>query len=327
MATIENAALRRKIGDGKGVRPPLRDPDYACEMFARIFEERLRSTFRKPTKVAVVETEVRRYGDVIRDLESDALLGLASLNDKGFAGILPLDPAFVFSLIETMSGADPRDGAAGERALTSIDEALSEDFVDDVFICFEAAIAPPRGDVVKGALRFDKFLKNPSSILDVEEEMEMFSIRISISLGSVDEPRELTLNLPLNVLDYYKAAEIAAQAATLRIAARPEPGAPSALWSRAMLKAANEASYPVTAVLSQFEITLQEIGELGPGSVLPLPSLDGLTADLRFNLSGDLRRAPTIAVGAVGAHGDNRALKIIEEPDDMLIETLSRFKL
>ena len=329
MAAVENAALRRKLGDGKGVRPPLRDADYSCEMFARIFEERLRSTLRKSATVEILEHGVRRYGDIVRELNSEDLIASATLRDKDFAGFMPMSPGFIFTLVEIISGVEADFSPNVERPLTSVDEALSEDFADDVYVCFEAAVAPPRKEFSKGALNFDRFLRNMSSVIDIDDEMEVFTVEFTVSIGPNMDPQPLRLNVFLSALDYYKAAELAVRTAlssTAAAEARAE-GGPNALWSRAMLRALNQAEFPVAAVLAQFRVNIEELSEFTPGYVVELPFLESFHADLRFTHSGPLKDATPICSGDIGAHGDNRALKMTDEPVEEFLAMLDGFHI
>ncbi|QIE55392.1 hypothetical protein G5B40_07935 [Pikeienuella piscinae] len=317
MRGVSHATLRRKIEEARVSHPPLRDPEFVGDLFARLLEERLRVAFRSPVAASVGAARMAKLSDALREAENPALYGVAETPAGQLGGVLTLTAPLVHESIEAMTGAHGAE-AAPDRMPTAIDEALVAGFAEDVIDCFEhAVISGPRpGRGV--AMGFARFTRKASALAEAPDAIDTLAFRLSLSIGD-GGPAPLSFIVPLGVLDMYRAAEKAESAKRPLIAG---PSAPEAIWTSTMLAAVQMAEFRLIAVLNEMTLTVSEIGELVPGSIIPLPVEQRMEVGLRLDTRKGVAGAPEIAAGALGVAGGRRAVKIGTPPEHAFIENL-----
>lgn len=318
MGGISNAILRRKIGEARVNRPPLRDPDFVNDLFARLLEERLRSSLRAPTEVNVESADMARLSAALAGTDAPPLLGVAETRGGQLGAVLTLSAPLIHQVIEAMTGA-PGAPADMERMPTAIDEALLEQFARDVIDCFERS-AVSGGRTADGAsIGFSRFARKAASLAEAPDHVDTLAFRLSLRLGEATAPAALSFIVPLGVLDMYQAAEKAESAR------RPPPehaAAPDGIWTATMLAAARMAEHRMVGVLSEMSLTLSEIAALKPGSIVPLPDGEEMSVSFRLDTPRGPAGAPEIAAGALGVAAGHRAVKIRTPLDEGLAARL-----
>lgn len=318
MGGVSHAILRRKIGEARVSHPPLRDPEFVADLFARLLEERLRTAFQGPVTASVDAARMAKLSEALREAESPALYGVAETPGGQLGGVLTLTAPLVHQAIEAMTGARGAE-AAPDRMPTAIDEALVAGFAEDLIDCFEhAVISGPRPE--RGvAMGFARFARKASSLAEAPDAIDTLAFRLSLSFGDGGAPAPLSFIVPLGVLDMYRAAQKAESARRPLIAG---PSAPEAIWTTTMVAAVQMAEFRLIGVLNEMTLTVSEIGELVPGSIIPLPVEQRMEVGLRLDTRKGVAGAPEIAAGALGVAGGRRAVKISAPPEDAFIESL-----
>ncbi|MFV0474785.1 MAG: FliM/FliN family flagellar motor switch protein [Pikeienuella sp.] len=318
MAGIAHETLRRKIGEARVNRPPIRDPEFVSDLFARLLEERLRGALQTTVEVNVAGADMARLSAALATEEPAALLGVAETRGGGFGAALTFAAPMIHQVIESMTGA-PGAPLAGDRPPTAIDEALLESFARDVIDCFErAAVSSARPDHGV-AIAFSRFARKATSLTESPDLVDTLAFRLSIRLGGAETPAGMSFIVPLGVLDMYRAAE---RAESARRPPLGESSAPEAIWTAAMLAAARSAEYRLVGVLSEMSLTVSEVAALQPGSVIPLPDGQELAVSFRVDTPRGVAGAPEIAAGALGVASGRRAVKVTTAPAPDFIERL-----
>lgn len=310
--------LKRKIGEARGARPPLRDPNFVSDLFARLLEERLRVSFSMPVGVGVQVGSAAKLSEALKAEGAPALYGVAETPAGRLGGVLTFSAPLVHRVVAAMTGAAQGGSADPERMPTAIDEALVHGFADDVIDCFErAVISGPRPEAGV-ALFFRRFARRATSLAEAPDAMDTIAFRIEIGFAEETPPLTLDLILPLSALDLYRAAE-------KDTASRPPLGRVNAsgeIWASAMLSAARTAEYRFVGVLAELTLTVEEVAALVPGSVLLLPEERKLEVSLRVDRPGGVAGRGDLARGALGAAEGRRAVKITAPPAPAFTENL-----
>lgn len=317
-----DGAIRRKIGRARSKRPVLRNQKFVSDLFARLLEERLKSAFSGPFVISVTLGEVASLTDALGKAGEIALCGAAKTSAGAFGGAVTLSARTVHLLICAMTGA-PISASAASREPTAIDEALVSGVTADIIDCFDKAAAEAPRAAEKPALSFRSFTRKTSSLTGAPEKTDVQSFTITITPVNEDgaeaeEAPELSLIIPLTVLDIYRAKRPESPA-------RPElsgPGSPEAVWADAMLAAARMAEFRLIGVLHETMMTVEALQDLSVGSVIPLPFDGRMNVSLRLDSGEGVAGAAELAAGALGAADVQRAVKIETPPDERLLEEL-----
>jgi len=59
----------------------------------------------------------------------------------------------------------------------------------------------------------------------------------------------------------------------------------------------------------------EETNELGPGSIIELPCMDGMMVDLKIDQPGNGAQSEPIAFGTLGSDAGHRAVRLLDDPD------------
>ncbi len=315
--------LRRKATGGRVGRPPLRDPDFISDLFARLLEDRLRTTLRSHVVVTIEESGAARLSDALAAVEpSPALYAVAETPTGRLGAVLTLAAPLVHRAVASCTGAEAAAGAQ-DRVPTAIDEALVAPMIEDIIDCFERAIVSgprPAGGV---ALKFVRFVRKTSSLAEAPDAVDTLTLRFGVAFGGY-ESEQITLIIPLGALDIYRAAE---KTEAKRRSPFGQRSAAGELWASAMISAANIARFRLVGVLAELTMTVGEVEALAPGDVLELPASGLEDVRLRIDKPGGVAGEPDLAEASLGAAGHRRALRIVEPPAEALIESLQPYIL
>ena len=121
MKKLTHRTLRRKIGESRVGRAPIRDISYVCDMFARFLNVELRSVLRWPVAVDVSKHELMKLGPAMKQAEPGAIYAVAEASGV-FGGSIILNPSFLFRWLGAQTGCDGTiEGPEEQRDFTSID--------------------------------------------------------------------------------------------------------------------------------------------------------------------------------------------------------------
>lgn len=321
MKKLVHKTLRRKIGDSRVGRAPIRDISYVSEMFARFLNAEMRSVLRWPVVVNVMDHELMKLGPAMQQAQPGAIFAVTEASG-GFGGAMILNPSFLFRWLGAQTGCDGTiQGQEDQRDFTSIDASLTTDLVTSVIDSFERAVAP-EGDVkLKKSLTFSRFVKERSTIIDAEDTMDVLNIRLAVKISGEETGRSFEFFVPLAVLDIYKAAEKKVKPEKI------ESSKNDTLWASTMLAAANAAEFRLVAVLHEKKMNVGDIRDLKPGTIINLPHIRKMPIELRMDTEKGVAREAGIGNGVLGVVDGQRAIRMSEPPKEEFINHLKHFSM
>ena len=321
MKKLAHRTLRRKIGESRVGRAPIRDISYVSDMFARFLNAELRSVLRWPVVVKVASHELMKLGPAMKRAEPGAIYAVAEASSS-FGGAMILNPSFLFRWLGAQTGCDGTiEGPEEQRDFTSIDASLTADLVTCVVDSFERAVAPEGDGKAPKSLTFSRFVKDRSAIIDAEDTMDVLNIRLSVKIGGEETMRDFEFFVPLAVLDVYKAAEKKAKPDKV------EDSKNETLWASTMLAAANEAEFRLVAVLHEKKMNVGDIRDLKAGSIISLPHIRKMPIELRMDTEKGVAREAGIGNGVLGVVDGQRAIRMTDPPMEEFINHLKHFSL
>lgn len=321
MKKLVHKTLRRKIGDSRVGRAPIRDISYVSDMFARFLNAEMRSALRWPVVVDVLGHELMKLGPAMEQAQPGAIYAVTEASGS-FGGAIILNPSFLFRWLGAQTGCDGSiQGPEEQRDFTSIDASLTSDLISSVIDCFERAVTPEGDAKPKKSLTFSRFVKERSAIIDAEDTMDVLNIRLSVKISGEEAGRSFEFFVPLAVLDVYKAAE---KKAKPEAAETPKN---DTLWASTMLAAANAAEFRLVAVLHEKKMNVGDIRDLKPGAIINLPHIRKMPVELRMDTPKGVSREAGIGNGVLGVVDGQRAIRMSEPPKEDFIEHLKHFSM
>jgi flagellar motor switch protein FliM len=165
------------------------------------------------------------------------------------------------------------------------------------------------------ALHFSHFVRTLSSLLQAPADTDMLRFRIALKFGRSDREEEMSLLIPLNALEVLQAGDDSARHALKSSVA-------DRYWRDSMIRAAAASELPLTCVLARIDLSVAEIGNLQPGSVVPLPTDMTMAVELRIDQPDGVHDQPGIIFGRLGAASGKRAIRLSRSPEPALLAFL-----
>lgn len=307
MQTDKTSVIARKLGGRRVGRAPIRRVDEIGENFARILDERLRALLRTIVRASVADCEVRRLSRALERIPAPAMMGVVAVSGAEPKALASLSGDLVNNVVDLRLGGDPATAPRlAARPFTAIDGALCVDFVAATISAFEGSMRLDLGAEAANRMRFERFEQHASMIRIAPEHSDALALRLDLEIGEAGRRGALDLVLPLAVLDVYRAAS------------RPAEQAPGQgdLWSAHMARAALAAPVRLDAVLERLKMSVSELEDLRPGSVIPL------SPRCRGSVSLAVQGGGALAAGRLGAADGRKAVKLADPPPPELVERI-----
>lgn len=216
-----------------------------------------REFFRRSIEVAAIPSRTWRWGDYARKLSVPSSLNVLNIEPLHLRGVINLDPAFVFALVDVFFGGD----GDGERTIvtpdfTPMETRLVRKFVTRVAENMREAWRP----FIDLEFRLGASETNPI-FASVAAGADAVSVAgFQFSLGD----RELVMQtvLPARLVEPIRYLRDAGQA--------DESQAESAKWRRRLREDVQDAQVELRAVLAETRVSLRELTEARPGDVIAL---------------------------------------------------------
>ena len=320
MPEVANDALRKKLSDSGKSRAPLRNAVQIADQFGRIASERLCEATGAECILRVADTRVSTLAEATKSMEPMSLISFIDNRKGAFAGATTMPPGLVYRAVEAMTGAADISGATPEpRAATPIEAALAADFGRILVTSLETAILAQPAYSGMGRLRQGVATINPDAFIDVDPDLDVWELTLTIAFCPEDEERTATLFVAFSALDDY-ATQVESAKPTTPVAIDGESA-----WANAMVRAARKAEVRMVAVLHQRALNVEDIECLERGAIIPLPVEDRMHIDFRLDTPGGVATQPIIAEGVLGATDGRRAVKLAEPLDDSVLNLLAPY--
>ena len=217
----------------------------------------------------------------------------------GALGVVALCPALLASVIEMQSLGRVTRQPPRERRATRTDASICADFVNLALADLAAELGALTPDAPLPVFRFASFVEDPKPLELMLEDIAYRCLRLDMKVGQ-GGARDASLLVFLPDTDMAAAMPVdAAQGHTA-----PGHTAPSPAGGRSLAEAVRAAPVLLNAVLCRRKITLRELRNLQPGSVLTLPHDAMATARL------ETPSGLVVAKGKLGALHGSRAIRI-----------------
>jgi len=308
--------LQRKLTRAGIARSPLPDTDFVGQTFARQIEKGLRPLVKTTIGATLVEARVAKVSEAIQGVSVPAMLGVVEIDGSKAQGLVILESDLAFHLTDLMLGGDPSAAAAPvARSFTPIDHALCRLAEDVALTALAEALGAAFGRPLLGRFAVVSQQQDVTQVRFAPLHGDVLVYNLSLDMGPAARTGALRLFLPLALLDVI-CARLADKAAAAPVEEAND------LWRAQMRRAAAAAPVPVNAVLHSRRMAVDALMALRPGDMLYVPASAPQEIRLVITLRGG-RRA-VLAAGALGAQGDQKAVRLDAALDPALREELRR---
>lgn len=311
MAEEANNLLARKIRGPKMRISGFPSMDPLCNALASILATMSRKEIRSGIDVTVFGYEVVRHGDYLRQLFAPSAIYLLSFPDSNGGGLVKAHPRLLGKVLDLSLGGDGDfEVSSNARPLTQIDLAIYGRFVDMVCRAFDDAIHEICGRSAIGGPRKTRFEEQPGMIRIAPDRAEVFVVKLNFHIGDDKRGAGIDLVLPVATIEPLKrdlGNMISSNEAITR------------MWSEYMKEQVGQLSLNAKGVVELGAFSVAELSRLEAGQLIELPPGAIDAVELRV----DSAEGPAVLVrGRLGVKGRNKALRLVEEPDQKFIEPL-----
>ncbi|WP_199262204.1 FliM/FliN family flagellar motor switch protein [Paracoccus binzhouensis] len=220
---------------------------------------------RLPVFVEKVELAGMAASELPEFLPERALLAIVE-GRRDAIGVVAICPALLASLIEMQAIGRVTARPAQPRKPTRTDATIAADFVNALLAELARECAGGEGMPDFGAFRYATYMDDPRPLTLMLEDGDMsrLTLRFRIGPGS-QRDAVLMIALPAEAGSRLPHADGAGgNAAKL-------PAAPAAAAPPSLAGIVQEAPIRLTGILCRRKVSLQQLRNLGPGSLIPLP--------------------------------------------------------
>ena len=297
----EQTVLKRKAEAGK---PRL---SFSAMSPAKALRVGLAKAAQDQLRLALIVDKVTEdrlsLAEMLDLLEERALLAVLNGPAEGL-GLVALSPPVLAALVEIQTMGRVTQGDALSRRPTRTDATMAVDFIDQVMIELELALAAEMDVIWAGGFRYASFLNDPRPLGLLLEDTAYRVFRIEIDLAMGAKRGIMLLALP---------AAGRGNPPERRGAAVPDPGA---AWAASMERTVMATPAQLVAVLHRMTIPLSAVMALQVGDLLPLP-MSGVEK-LRIEGTGGRK----LANGKLGQARGYRAVKLSLEHAEAMAQAM-----
>lgn len=236
--------------------------------------------------VRAVTRQMLDHAGLIAEAPDDALLLLLDGPD-GAVGVMMLDPATIAAVIEMQTMGQVLARPLRDRPLTRTDAAMAAPLVDGVLRRFSRNMADQPDSYWTSGFQFGAMIDDRRSLGLALLAADYHLFRMELDLGSALRQGVLNLALPVRANPDQPRQDAANAAASLQFQKR-----------------VMTAPVRLDAVLCRLSVTLQDLGQLKVGDLLPVPP----EALREVSLEAVGRRR--VATGRLGQLDGMRALRL-----------------
>jgi len=267
------------------------------ERFARYFRISLFNLLRRTAEIAVGGVQMVKFAEYIHSLFVPTSLNIVRAKPLRGTGLLVFDPKLVFTVVDNFFGGDGRFHAKIEgREFTPTELRVIKLLMDQAFLDFQQAWAP----VLPLEFQFSSSEVNPhfANIVSPSEVVVVSTFHIELEGGGGD----LHLTLPYSMLEPIKEL--------LDAGVQSDKSEKDERWTHALHEEIKEVDVEIVSVLTETELTLNEVLDLNVGDIIPIEIPDLV-----------MLRAEGIPVlrGTYGVSHGNMAIKVFERVKPVIV--------
>ena len=225
------------------------------ERFGHAFRVSLYNLLRRAADITVKPLRIETFGEYTRSLSPPVSLNLVKVAPLRGTGLIVLDPALVFTIVDHFFGGSGRSWKIEGREFTSIEQRIIHMLLRSVFADLREAWAP----VANIELEYLQSEVNPQ-FAPIESPAELVLVsahHIELAGGG----GEMHITLPYSMLEPLRDVLDGGLIST-RLERDPR-------WSNSLREEIEEAEVELRMVLGRTSLTLAELLNLKPQDILP----------------------------------------------------------
>ncbi|GMU32406.1 MAG: flagellar motor switch protein FliM [Planctomycetia bacterium] len=266
------------------------------EGFARNFGASLSAFLRTIVETRVATAEQLTYSEFIHSLPSPTSFNMLSAPQLAGQVCLELSPLIVFPIVDRLLGGTNSDIFIPQRPLTSIEQRLVNRIIDRAL----GSLTEAWSELVEVKFELAGSESNPHLVQIVAPNEVVVVIGFEIKVGS--RAGTMSICIPFNVIEPV-IGKLAVQSWLVY-----STGGSTSDQSRHVTRNLRKAELPLTAMLGETTITVNELMDLAPGDIIQLEKL--IDRDFILEVRGQKKFA-----GKLGKLRGKRALQITRNAD------------
>ena len=223
------------------------------ERFVRLFRISLYNMLRRTPEISPLPVETQRFADYLNTLRIPTNLNLIAVKPLRGAGLLVLEPALVFAVVDNFFGGKGRNTPTQERDFTATEYRIIQMMLKNVFADMQEAWSP----VFDLSLELQKSESNPQfvNIASPTEVAVISRFQIELEGGGGG----LHLVLPYSMIEPIRE---------LLDADVQSDRDPDERWPQSLREDMEDAEVDFSLHLGRCRITVGELLNLKPGDVV-----------------------------------------------------------
>lgn len=260
------------------------------ERFARHFRISLFNMLRRTAEISVGSVQMLKFAEYVHSLFVPASLNLVKVEPLRGTGLFVFDPKLVFTVVDNFFGGEGKFHAKIEgREFTPTEQRIIQIMLDLSFKDMKEAWNP----VLPVNYKFQGMEVNPhfANIVSPSEVVVVTTFHIELDGGGGD----LHITLPYSMVEPIREL--------LDAGVQSDRDDTDDRWSVALVEEIKEAQVELSSLLTETEITLDELNALKCGDIIPI--------DLPENVTVRVEDIPVFR-GTFGVSDGKNAIKINE---------------
>ncbi len=260
------------------------------ERFARHFRISLFNMLRRTAEISVGSVQMLKFAEYVHSLFVPASLNLVKVEPLRGTGLFVFDPKLVFTVVDNFFGGEGKFHAKIEgREFTPTEQRIIQIMLDLSFKDMKEAWNP----VLPVNYKFQGMEVNPhfANIVSPSEVVVVTTFHIELDGGGGD----LHVTLPYSMVEPIREL--------LDAGVQSDRDDTDDRWSVALVEEIKEAQVELSSLLTETEITLDELNALKCGDIIPI--------DLPENVTIRVEDIPVFR-GTFGVSDGKNAIKINE---------------
>lgn len=272
------------------VRGRLPTLEMINERFARHFRTSLFNMLRRSADISVSGVHMLKFSEFVHSLFVPTSLNMIRINPLRGKALCVIDPKLVFNVVDNFFGGSGRFQTKIEgREFTPTELRVVQLMLNRAFVDLEQAWMP----VLKVDFQYLSSEVNPqfANIVSPSEVVVVSTFHVDLEHGG----GELHLALPYSMIEPIRDL--------LDAGVQSDRGERDQRWESAMREEVMEAEVELHSILTELELSVQDLSRLKIGDLIPLDMPETVQI-----LAADI----PVFRGKLGVSGGNYAVKISE---------------
>lgn len=244
-------------GQDRIVRARLPTLEMINERYARQLRLSFFNMLRRTTEITASPVQMVKFSEYAHSLFVPASLNLVRIPPLKGTALMVIDPNLVFSVVDNFFGGDGRFHAKVEgREFTPTEQRIIKRILELAFRELREAWSP----VLSIEVEFLNMEVNPSfaNIVSPSEVVVVCPFHVEVEGGGGD----MHVTMPYSMIEPIREM--------LETRVQADRDNRDERWAQALRSQILNAEVDLSSVLSEFQMTVQEISALKPGDIIPI---------------------------------------------------------